>query len=65
MGFMRNITLTTNEHTSHDGPAKVLVNWDNVNWATPRGDAYVELNFGTFHTTTVMETLKEIEEKLK
>lgn len=69
---MRNITLTTNRHTPcKTGYAKVLVNWNNVNWAgtstTPYGDSqgYVELNFGGNHNTIVRETLEEIEEKLK
>ena len=58
---MKNITLTSN-----GGERKVMVNWDNVQFAkvskSPYGDEYVEIHFGN-NTLDVKETLQEIERR--
>ena len=58
---MKNITLTSN-----GGARKVMVNWDNVQFAkvskSPYGDEYVEIHFGN-NTLDVKETLQEIERR--
>ena len=60
---MKNISLTTNS-----GERKVLVNWDNVNFAKDTvsqfGDNYTEVNFGRNHHIDVSETIKEVNKLL-
>ena len=60
---MNNIILTVNNRER-----EVLINWDNVNFASsmqnPYGDEYVEINFGGYHNIDVSNSLEEIEEKL-
>ena len=59
---MRNITLTTN-----GSGKRVVVNWDNVNYAkemsSPYGDEYVEISFGN-DSMDVKESLQDIEQSL-
>ena len=60
---MNNIVLMVNNRER-----EVLVNWDNVNFASsmknPYGDEYVEINFGGNHHLDVSDSIEEIGVKL-